>query len=136
MKNENRENLRAMCGRGRDERRVGLRNRCATPGRPIKKKNSAGVLWPKETERVFEEGPGEIRRARGSVAGNGAHKQGRVGAAHCGCRKRRDPVRAERRQVFRAGFEHEAVHHRAGFGKTGAGVPLPHDAGDARHDFE
>jgi len=85
----------------------------------IENKAKAGVLWPKETERIFEEGQGEIRRARGSVAGNSAHKQGGVGAAHCGCRKRRDAVRAERRQVFRPGFEHEAVHHRVGLGKTG-----------------
>jgi hypothetical protein len=32
------------------------------------------VLWRKETERGFEEGDGQIRRARGSVAANNAYE--------------------------------------------------------------
>ncbi len=35
----------------------------------------AGVLRRQETECGFEEGHGEIRRAGGSVAGNGTHEQ-------------------------------------------------------------
>src|SRR5436853_7448147 len=85
VKNENRENPAAMCGSGSGERRVDRRNWRATPGRTIKGHGSAGLLWRKETECRFQEGDGEIRRAHGSVAGNDAHEQGRVGTAYCGC---------------------------------------------------
>jgi len=46
-------------------------------------------------------------------------------------------VRAERGQVFRAGFEHEAVHDGFGPGETGAGVPrLPQRRWRPARDFE
>src|SRR5216684_3138647 len=118
------------------ERLGHVRNRRAASGRTIESKDRAGVLRREEPECGFEEGHRQIRRAGGSADGNNAHEQGRVGTAHRGCRERRDALRAERGQVFRAGFEHEAVHHGAGAGETGSGVPLPHHAGIARHDFE
>src|SRR5258708_6527067 len=136
MKNENQENPPAMCRRDRRERRVGRRNWHAALGCAIENKDGTGLLYRKETECGFQEGCREIRYACGSFAGSDAREQGGVGTAHCGCRERRDALRAERGQVFRAGVEYEIVHHGLGAGKTWAGLPLPYDAGNVRRDFQ
>jgi len=53
------------------------------------KKTKPGCCGPKETERVFEKGQGEIRSARGSVDWEERRPQTRgSGAAHCGLRER------------------------------------------------
>ena len=85
-KNENPENLEALCGSGID-RRVGLRNCRTAPPRAIESKNTTGVLQRKEKERGFQKSHCEIRFARGSFARNNAHQQRRVGDAHRGRRE-------------------------------------------------
>src|SRR5260370_1305147 len=136
MKNENRENPPAICRRDRCERRVGRRNWRATLGRAIENKDGTGVLYRKETECGLQKGRCEIWYAHGSFAGSGARKQRGVGIAHRGCRERRDALRAERGQVFRARVKHEIVHHGPGAVETRARLPLPYDAGNVGCDFQ
>src|SRR5260370_22284116 len=105
MKNETQENTPAMCRRDRSEHRACRRNWRATARRAIENKDGTGMLYCKETDGGFQESRCEIRYTRGSFAGNNARGQGGVGTAHRGCRERRDALRAERRQGFRASFE-------------------------------
>ena len=65
-----------MCGRDSGQRLVDPRNRRATAACTIESKGGVGVLWRKETECGFEEGHGQIRGARGCVAGSNARQQG------------------------------------------------------------
>jgi hypothetical protein len=53
MKNENRENPAAMCGRDHSKRRVCDWNWRATLGRPIENEDGTGVLHRKETKCGF-----------------------------------------------------------------------------------
>ena len=76
MKNENAENLAAICGGGTNERCVGIRNGRAARGRTIENEGRAGVLRRKEKECGFEEGNSKIRFACRSLAWNNAHEQG------------------------------------------------------------
>ncbi len=76
MKNENAENLGAICGGGTNERGVGIRNRRAARGRTIENKDGDRVLRGKEKDYSFEESNGKIRFACGSLAWNNAHEQG------------------------------------------------------------
>src|SRR5260370_10104930 len=136
MKNENGENRRGV-GRGDGwEGGVGRRKWRATLGRAIENKDGTGVLYRKETECGLQKGRCEIWYAHGSFAGSGARKQRGVGIAHRGCRERRDALRAERGQVFRARVKHEIVHHGPGAVETRARLPLPYDAGNVGCDFQ
>jgi len=105
VKNENRKILPAM-GAVPWRAPCGFRSRRATPGAQSKQ-SQAGVLWPKEQTASSKKARARFAARAEALLEQRPQTRG-VGLLIVDA-KAADAVRAERRQVFRPGFEHEAV---------------------------
>src|SRR5437660_12384401 len=108
-----------------------VRNRRAAAERTIENKISDRVLRSEEAESNLQKSCREICGARGRTVRRLAREHGRVGTAYPGRGEWRDSLSTKRGQVFRARFEHEAVHFCSGAREIGTGLSLSYHAGDA-----
>src|SRR5690348_11045105 len=111
--------------------RVGTKNGSAAEGA-----KGSTLLRTAETKCPFKKTSREIFVTRGGSARSRAHGQRGMGTADCRRADWRDALPAKCRPLFRACFEHEALHHRTGARKTWPGIQVPHHAGNERNNFE